>query len=511
MELIYKIDFNTTNFYFKYIIDDLIKESEINASSKIYKGFILIVCKDSEKKIEDFFKLLEEKLPSSIFLEDVNVLENFDFDSNVELEDKNIKINLSLLTNDEIRMILENNHIDFSNDINKIKNGGISRFETHNGLKDLFLPSSKIREDFELKAYEVKLLITNINNLTNLLEVSKKDLQLLCSIERPLIKLKFKSSENRKNEYSSTRFIYAKIADDKETVLFSQALKNEGIDYLLYVNDEVYQDGLKITYNDSQNIIVHGEKGLFPKFDYQLDRKVNSSKDYFDEYGSVFKSIISQYNKRDVPTIGVYFSYQSDESCIKVNVPTIGQKEIIHIPNVLNDIDNCLEDIKSIDENSLRLVDNYKKKFPEYFEKEFMHNKKKGFSSILNLLSYILGMKDYKELEDTALLHDTKNALQIDMNVIKIDAKNYLDYRKIIQSAMSYKLAGTEERIIAYSIYESLTYFIIDNVNKINSELKANDIILCGDMFANTILLSKVSNNLKNINILIPKEYPLDY
>ena len=30
MQLIYKIEFNTTNLYFKYIIEDLIKEAKIN-------------------------------------------------------------------------------------------------------------------------------------------------------------------------------------------------------------------------------------------------------------------------------------------------------------------------------------------------------------------------------------------------------------------------------------------------------------------------------------------------
>ena len=511
MELIYKIEFNSTNFYFKHIIDDLIEEAKIDAKCKMYKGFILIVCNDSEEKIESFFKLLETKLPLSIFIQKALVLDSFDFEANKELEDKEVKVNLSLLTNDEIMAILESNNIDFSNDINKIKEGGVSRFETHNGLKDLFLPSKELREDFESKNYEVKLLITNINNIRNLVDISPKDLQLLCSIERPLVKLKFKLLQNSNGEYSNTRFIYAKIADDKETVLFSQALKDEGIDYLLYVNDEVYQDGLKVTYTDKQNIIVHGEKGLFPKYEYSLERKVNSTADYFEEYGSVYKAVLAQYNKRISASIGVYFSYESDESAIKVNVPTVGEKDVILIPNVVNSIENCLEDIKSIDENTDRLVENYKNKFPQFFEKEFISNDEDGFASILNLLAYFLGMKDYMEVEDTALLYNGKSGIQIDMHVVKIDGKNYLDYRRVIQSAMSYKMAGVEDTMITYSIFESLSDFINDNVSKINEELKAKDIVLCGNMFANSILLSKVKKSLKASRILIPKEYPLDY
>ena len=511
MELIYKISFNSTNFYFKHIIDDLIKESDVNADSKMYKGFILLVCNDTQEKIENFFSILEQKLPLSVFLSGAEVIESFDFDAHEQLEDKDVKINLSLLTNDEIKKILDENNIDFSNDINKIKEGGVSRFETHNGLKDLFFPSTNLREEFEKKGHEVKLLITNINALTNLVDISQKDLQLLCSIERPLVKLRFKLLQNSRGEYSSTRFIYAKIPDDKETVLISNSLKEEGINYLLYVNDEVYQDGLKVTYNDSQNIIIHGEKGLFPKYDYQLKRKVNSSSDYFEEYGSVFKSVLAQYNKRLVPSIGIYFSYESDESAIKINVPTSGEKNVIYIPNVVNSIDNCIEDISSIDEHCERLILNYKKKFPRYFEKEFDEKDCDGFESILNLLAYCLGMKDYKQFEDTALMYGGKSGLQIDMNIINIDGKNYLDYRRVIQSTMSYKMADVEDTMLAYSFYESLADFIKDNVSNINAELKASELILCGNVFANSILLSKINKDIKNINILLPKEYPLDY
>ena len=82
---------------------------------------------------------------------------------------------------------IEENHIDFGNDLAVIKKGRVSRIDTHNGLKDFFMPSTKLREQFESNGYEVKLLITDINKISELFEISQKDLQLLCSIERPVI------------------------------------------------------------------------------------------------------------------------------------------------------------------------------------------------------------------------------------------------------------------------------------------------------------------------------------
>ena len=68
MQLIYKIEFNTTNLYYKYIIESLIDEAKINAVCKQYKDFILIIVDAQPQEIEDFFfTLVEKKLPLSIF------------------------------------------------------------------------------------------------------------------------------------------------------------------------------------------------------------------------------------------------------------------------------------------------------------------------------------------------------------------------------------------------------------------------------------------------------------
>ena len=208
MQLIYKIEFNTTNLYFKHIIECLISEAKINGICKQYNGFILIIVDALAQEIEDFFALLEKKLPLSIFIGKSYVVETYD-ETLKEIEDFDIKQNLTLLTNDAIKNIIEENNIDFSNDIVKITKGGISRFETHNGLKDYFLPNKKIREDFENKGFEVKLLITDITKVEELFDINMKDYQLLCSIERPLVKLKFKILKNANKEFSSTNFIYA--------------------------------------------------------------------------------------------------------------------------------------------------------------------------------------------------------------------------------------------------------------------------------------------------------------
>ena len=510
MQLIYKIEFNTTNLYFKHIIECLINEAKINAICKQYNGFILIVLDTSGEEIEDFFALLEKKLPLSIFIGKSYVVESYD-ETLKEIEDFDIKQNLTLLTNDAIKSIIEENNIDFLNDIVKITKGEISRFETHNGLKDYFLPNKNIREDFEKKGFEVKLLITDISKIEELFDINMKDYQLLCSLERPLVKLKFKILKNANKEFSSSNFIYAKIPDDKEVILFAKALKENAINYVLYVNDEVYQDGLRITYFKEQNLIIHGDKGLFPKYDFPANKKYNSSKDYFDDKGGVFKAILAQNAKRLTSSIGVYFSQNSYKSSISINVPTKGLKEIISIPNIQNSIKNCFEEIADIDEHCVRLITNYSKKFPNVLEGEVPQNSN-GFESIINMCAKVLGINSSKEFEDIALNTSMTSGIQIDMKLVSLDGVNYLDYRRIVQSIMAYKMADVDNITLVYSFFESLSEFICNYVNEIATDLKAKDVVLCGNMFANSILLSKTNKTLsKNYNIILPKEYPLDY
>ena len=510
MQLIYKIEFNTTNQYFKHIIEDLIKEAKVNATCKQYKGFILLTLDEEPEVIESFFATLGNKLPVSIFMGNSYVVDSID-DSLEELQEFDIKQNLSLLTNDAIKQIIDENQIDFLNDIVKISKGGVSRFETHNGLKDFFLPNKEIREKFENSGFEVKLMITDVNKIEELFDISLKDFQLLCSIERPLVKLKFKILKNANKDFSSTNFIYVKLPDDKETVLFANALKNNGIDSILYVNDEVYQDGLKVTYFKDDNIIVHGDKGLFPKYDFIANKKYNSSKDYFDENGGVFKAILGQTAKRLVSSIGVYFSLNSSKSSISINIPTKGIKEIITIPNIHNSIKNCFEEIAQIDEHCSRLIVNYSKKFPEVIEGDVPQNSN-GFESIINVCAKVLGINSAKEFEDMALNTSLSSGIQIDMKLINFNGKNYLDYRRIVQSIMAYKMADVDNITLIYSFYESLSEFICNYVNEIATDTKAKDVVLCGNMFANSILLLKTNKTLsKTYNILLPKEYPLDY
>ncbi len=503
MKLTYKIDFNSTNSYYKDIINDLIKEFEVNATCVQYRSFLAINIDEEEEKLEAFFKFLESKLPLSIFLGKSSVVDNIE-DSFEPLANNDEQQNIAISA-DEIMDIYQNS-ANFNTEAKAIKSGEIVTVKTSNGLKKVAIPSLKNRITL---GEDVNLMVINLNAINNLLAVNQRDIQLLSSIERPLVKLKFNILRNSEKEYSNTNFVNTKLPDDTVSYELATALRKEGIDFVIYT-EESSENDLEVTYNDEQALIVRGDKALFPKYDYTLNERFDSSKEYFEKNGGVYKATLSQLNKRLEKSIGVYMSTQSYESSIGVNVPGKGIKEIIKIPNVMTDFDICMEDIEGIDENTERLIKNYKEKFPEIFESKPLLEGTHGFETILNLTAHMIGLRDANELESKAHEFSAKSGLDVAYKVAKIDDVNYLDYRKVVQSIMSYKIAGVENNMLAFSVFESLSEFIVDQVMKINSELKCRDVILCGDMFANSILLSKTQKELKTLKVLLPKEYPLD-
>lgn len=507
MELIYKLEFNTTNSYYKEIIQDLITKFKINAKCEQYLDYILIKFNDKKELIEDFFIYMKDKLPLSIFAGKSEIIENHN-SSETQLEEFDVKLNLSLFTKDDIDNLFKHNNIDFSNDINKIKEGGISRLETRNGLKNIFLPSLKHKEDFELRNNEVRLLITNINKASEILLLTPEETSLIGTIERPLVKVKLRDEINNANLYSNTGYIYVKIADDKETLLFSNALNSVGIYYLMYVSDEIYQNALKVSSFNNSTVIENGDKGLFPKIDYFTKNKYNSVKNYFDENKGVFNSILQKHEKENKNFVGVYFSNDSKESALKIKI----KEEIIDlvkIPNIKNNFLHYLDKISQNDNSAKLIIDNYKKEFPKNFEHLEFDNNSNSFKTILNHVALTLGLKNYKSINDLSENSINKDLDHFEMNCIIVNNKKYLDFREVLLNIMKLKLSSFSNEDIAFILFKSLSYFIL---KILKSEKEITDVILCGNLFANKVLLQNTYSLLnKNYEITLPKSYPLDY
>lgn len=84
------------------------------------------------------------------------------------------------------------------------------------------------------------------------------------------------------------------------------------------------------------------------------------------------------------------------------------------------------------------------------------------------------------------------------------------DVLKFIQSGISYKLAGTDDRVISLGYVESFAQFISSCVDMVNEEMPLDGISLCGDLFANKLISSFVHKSItKNYKIYYNKDFPI--
>jgi hydrogenase maturation factor HypF (carbamoyltransferase family) len=394
----------------------------------------------------------------------------------------------------------------FLTEVDTLLQGGILRFKNSNGYKNLSLPHAQSALKFR---DNLRVLIINLNAISELFMINDKEVQLLSCIERPLVKLQFKASQNSQKEFGNQRIVLAKLPEDENTYKLATSLRKHNVDFLIY-EDEAIQEDLQVSYYEHNNIIIKGDRCVFPIKDDTTNEIYQNSAQYYAYKGSVFQGVLSLEKPNIDTCIGVYLSFKH-KSSFCVYTAEHGYKEIITIQTLPCDMTQCLTEISSMDENVTRLFENYTKKFPSILRKEHPLLEGSSLNKLLDLLVYILDFQNKTAFEEAALMCTSKSGMSLDFNVIKVEGKNRLDYRKIAQSMMSYKLAGVPHTLLAYSFYESLAASIGENVTKINTEIKTSKVLLCGDFFANSIVLSKCYKNLTKYDVTVPQSLPLDY
>ncbi len=257
------------------------------------------------------------------------------------------------------------------------------------------------------------------------------------------------------------------------------------------------------------------------------------NKNAFKEYEGAILSVIAEHNKFEEGTVGVYFSYYSNQDVIAVKrfneklKPVIWIKSSITYGDLRKDTFWLLEYIKNNSEEGRRLVENYMKKFPhvkDKIQKPDENEKGKEINSIthiLNIISYLLGVFPYEKtsyFEEPYLYLQSKSldfvgnqGLMVDFKIEEKDRIFYLDWTKTVQSTLSYKIAGVEDDIIAFSIFESLGNWIIEQTATISSKLKLKNIAITGNFFSNPVLTGRFLKHFGGkYNILVNRKLPID-
>ncbi|HIQ24988.1 MAG TPA: hypothetical protein EYH43_03295 [Persephonella sp.] len=253
----------------------------------------------------------------------------------------------------------------------------------------------------------------------------------------------------------------------------------------------------------------------------------------FKAYEGAILSVIAEHNKFEEGTVGIYFSYYANQDVIAVKrfneklKPVIWIKPSITFGNLQNDAYWVLEKIKENSEEGKRLVNNFIKKFPEVKEKlqkPQEEAKKKTLNSlthIFNLIAYLTDIfpKDkanffeepYLYLQSKSLDFTNNQGLIVDFVLEEENGIFYFDWIKTIQSVLSYKIAGVENNMIAFSIFESLGNRLKEESAKIMDKLKLKNIAICGNFFSNPVLTGRFLKHFGgNYSIITNRKLPID-
>ncbi len=267
--------------------------------------------------------------------------------------------------------------------------------------------------------------------------------------------------------------------------------------------------------------------------EYEEIKVKYKNKNSFKAYEGAILSVIAEHNKFEEGTVGIYFSYYANQDVIAVKrfneklKPIIWIKPSITYGNIKNDAYWIFEKIKQSSEEGNRLVNNFMNKFPEVKEKiEKPEDNVKGKSinsltHILNIIAYLTNIfpkeninyfeEPYLYLQAKSLDFKGNQGLIVDFILDEENGMFYFDWIKTIQSVLSYKIAGVEDEMIAFSIFESLGNRLKEESAKIMDKLKLKNIAICGNFFSNPVLTGRFLKHFGgSYSIITNRKLPID-
>ncbi|SNZ07011.1 hydrogenase maturation protein HypF [Persephonella hydrogeniphila] len=267
-------------------------------------------------------------------------------------------------------------------------------------------------------------------------------------------------------------------------------------------------------------------------FNYSEYENINipsETKRKFEDYQGAILSVAAENSILDESFVGIYFSHDSDNNLIAVKQKTKPLSPLIKIKplriyeDFYRTVNYILSQIKKSSEEGKRLIDKFCSRFTDFKpeEPEGEYRLSSNITAIFNAISILTGIFPHKDISfhtepylyirEKAINFKGKKGVRIDYYLQEENGEFFLDWVKIIQSALSYKLADTDDDMLAFSVFEGFTDWIINEVSLILSKLKIDSTILSGNLLTDPLIGGKlISSFSKNSNYYINRRLPVD-
>lgn len=430
---------------------------------------------------------------------------------------------------------------------NQLLEKGEVSLATYNGIRRFSLLSSSTQKN-------EGILFCNPDDISDKFLITQGELDALMMVEKPTVRLKAKLMF--RSEYELNEPFYSVFfADDKITLAFVTALKEKGI-------DAVFCDSiptLRVASALDEHIIVSMGRDMLPWkvskglsnaafceyggfqaygddkgliLDTKLDIENKSSIQYisnekkseilnaigFEPAHAALRSVVLEQKLEAKALCGVYLSRENPTQIFSFS-KKIGYTPMVRLSDEeLSQPKQLLDAISDMDEGGLRLVNNFKKTFPELTSKiEKIHFTGHSDTSVLTKLwamaAVFIGLYEGNNileacevLEATAIEFGGKSGPRIDYKVVASEDSYQLDMRLAIRSAMSFKLAGLDEYLLSFGFIDSLADFIAMQAEDSDANIGIDGVVLSGSLFENRQLLMRTYNALSTNYIIYRNE-----
>ncbi len=398
------------------------------------------------------------------------------------------------------------------------------------------------------------LLMIEASKITEHLALITEEFNALLSIERPILHVAVKS-EALKSLTGPTAAV--KYPDEGFTILLAKELQRLGTGYVAYeaagagaeadlVMDYdlalCTQSDQRLFINKSVRFVAAGERVSFPArlapatqtlgiahglagipageemlFDRRehfesatVDRAVVLEGESEERWHSLqrpaaqdeasFMSVVAEHGLFGQKCVGAHFDGES--SFLYYD----GKKVIRVVPPTLFSPEGLLERVAALREGSDRLVGNLQKQSPDVYARLKALQEDEN-STLFDAAAVILELEEsgFDAVGKTALAFYGKGGVQVDTHV----KDNRFDHTAFLASIISYRLAGVETEMVAYSIFESFGDYFSDLMQQIKGKTKAEHFVLCGGGFAQQSLFSRMQRNLKATPPRMNVNYPI--
>ena len=399
-----------------------------------------------------------------------------------------------------------------------IKEGKVIELNTFYGKYFVGLPGRVCNDiSFDIIAYD----LATIEKYAN---VETYEISALGAIEKPLVKLKKKMNFTMDFEEVEADLICYKIADDLILHLLMEELHKIGIDVLFITQEKIETreslllvepkeelEPIEVVVSENDIAIVSGEKGL-PSFPMSAETVIPS-------VGS-FYSVIKEHQLQGENIAGVNLSKE-----YKNNILVYGKKyglvEYLSFHFEFDSMQDIFEQIVATNETGQKIVQNYKKTYPEHFNqilKIVFEDKEFNLYKLWGVVAIVLDFAKTDDpieaagiMEENAMSFLGTRGPRIDYKLLSIEGKVYLDPLMTIRTAMSFKLAGIDQLTLCYGVIESFLEFIAHELDEVKQSMDISAVAATGSLLGNKHLFSKMSKEIAvNHPIYFNNELPVD-